>query len=732
MPYSAALTQAGILVAAGTLTGSLGAYAYRNREEPGARPFVGLMWGLAAWSFTYATALLTLDPFWRMFLQRLMWLPMVSVTVSLLLFALAYTGHDEFVTRRVVGLLLVVPTAVVVSAWVSPTYPLLWTEQTVTVVDGLAVMSPTYGPVFWLQVVYSYGLVTVAGALLLRLIHRSDYLYADQSALLLIGVAAPFLTNVVDVFVALPRPGVDYTPHAFTITGLAFGYALFRHRLFDLVPATRQLGRSAAISQLEAGILIVDTERRIVYCNEAAGEILDCEPSAALGREARTLVDEEWLDFGADDALAEVERGDAVYEVRTSPITDRTDRRIGHTLVVHDVTARKRKERELAAQRDELERLDELNAVIRGVNGALVSAASREGIDRAVCEQLVEADRYGIACAADAATWAGEADRWFVASDEESVPATPALDDGLGEGALEPIDNATAETITEDVAADGGTWTVVPVTYSRTVYGAIGLYAGQEAVTDRERAVLGELGETVGHAINAVETRRLLSAEAVVEVELESAGDEDPLVAATEGQRLELAGIVPGGDDGHVAFLRVTDGDPAAVAERLDSVSAGTARAVDEDGPIEWQVSGEALVGTLLGRGAHVQRADVEGGRAIYEFEIASETDLRPLIEAIEREFPRASVLAKRERDRPVDSADGLPDDELTDLTDRQREALEAAYRNGYFGWPRDSTAEEVAETLDIAAPTFHAHIRKAEASLFADLFAPNPSGENT
>lgn len=59
----------------------------------------------------------------------------------------------------------------------------------------------------------------------------------------------------------------------------------------------------------------------------------------------------------------------------------------------------------------------------------------------------------------------------------------------------------------------------------------------------------------------------------------------------------------------------------------------------------------------------------------------------------------------------------------LDDLTDRQQEVLRVAYHAGYFDWPRERTAEEVADSLGIAAPTLHAHIRKAESSLLAALF---------
>lgn len=40
-----------------------------------------------------------------------------------------------------------------------------------------------------------------------------------------------------------------------------------------------------------------------------------------------------------------------------------------------------------------------------------------------------------------------------------------------------------------------------------------------------------------------------------------------------------------------------------------------------------------------------------------------------------------------------------------------QRTALKTAFFAGYFEWPRKSTGEEVAETLGIAAPTFHQKI---------------------
>lgn len=716
-----------LLSISATLTTALGLYAYRERQEPGATAFVVLMAVLASWSATYAIGLLTPAGPWRIFWLRVVWFSTGTIEVWLLLFALAYTGYDEFVTRRTVAGLLVVPAIVIAAIWTNPLHHLFWIEHSFITVDGLVIENPTWGVLFWAEVVYTYLLVAVASALLIRLIYQSDFLYTDQSALLLVGIVVPFITSVLDVFVFSDVAAIDPTPYAFTITGVAFAYALFHHQLFDLVPATRQLGRNAAISQLDAGVVIVDNANRIIYCNAAAEEVLGCEPTDAVGNDVELLVDRSRLDFETEDALAEIERGGLVYEIRASPITDRRDRRIGNTLVIHDVTARQRRERQLARQRDELETVNDLNAVLRGVNQALVSARSRGEIERAVCDRLADSDLYRVACLADIPTWSGDADRWTVADGgHATVPTPPVLDGDLRSTEGESTDETVPLVAGED--DDSGTWTVVPVLFGRTVYGALGLYTERDNVSDRERSILGELGETIGHAFNAVESRQLLSAESVVDLELESTSGVDPLVAVTEelSCELKLQGVVPAREGGPIAYVSATGSDAGSARGALAVVAAGEVDLVREDGGeslLEWRVGGESLLGTLVEYGANVTEVRADGGRAQYDLSIASESSVRSLMEQIDSRYEGVRVLSKVERTQALEEEGGLSPEQLDHLTDRQRESIEAAYRAGYFNWPRDSTAEEVAETLDISSATLHSHLRKAEQSLLAELF---------
>lgn len=53
------------------------------------------------------------------------------------------------------------------------------------------------------------------------------------------------------------------------------------------------------------------------------------------------------------------------------------------------------------------------------------------------------------------------------------------------------------------------------------------------------------------------------------------------------------------------------------------------------------------------------------------------------------------------------------------DLSTRQRECLFQAREAGYYTWPRDVSAKEVAEDAVVSAPTFLEHIRRGEHKIF-------------
>jgi len=91
------------------------------------------------------------------------------------------------------------------------------------------------------------------------------------------------------------------------------------------------------------------------------------------------------------------------------------------------------------------------------------------------------------------------------------------------------------------------------------------------------------------------------------------------------------------------------------------------------------------------------------------------------VLDALSEYWDDVELVAKRQT--PTRGADlPVPTDGAAGLTDRQRSVLETAYKQGYYDWPRDHTAEEIAESLDIASSTLHQHLRSAEHALVSSF----------
>jgi predicted DNA binding protein len=63
------------------------------------------------------------------------------------------------------------------------------------------------------------------------------------------------------------------------------------------------------------------------------------------------------------------------------------------------------------------------------------------------------------------------------------------------------------------------------------------------------------------------------------------------------------------------------------------------------------------------------------------------------------------------------------PETVVSTLSERQREAVEAALAAGYYDVPRTATHEDVAAELDCAPSTASEHLRKAESKVLRALF---------
>lgn len=95
---------------------------------------------------------------------------------------------------------------------------------------------------------------------------------------------------------------------------------------------------------------------------------------------------------------------------------------------------------------------------------------------------------------------------------------------------------------------------------------------------------------------------------------------------------------------------------------------------------------------------------------------VGEDDELRKLMKAVE------SIGTVREVH--VQAASFHREDVLASLTERQREIVMAAKRNGYYEYPRRIDAGQLAEKVGVSKATVVEHLRKAEGRLMETLLA--------
>lgn len=525
------------------------------------------------------------------------------------------------------------------------------------------------------------------------------------------------------------------------------------------------------------GIAVLDADGVAVRLNEQACEQAGLSRSVMLGEpfDDLPLCDEDGepfrpeelphrrvLDtgepvFGVEGRLIRPD-GDHVWlSLDCGPVYDEDGELARVILTGEDVTERKRRERELRRQRDELATLNRINAVIRDVDSALVQASTRSEIEAAVADRLAAADRYSFA-------WVGDRNR---GTDVVEPRADSGDDDGYLDDVTVTLDDdptgsepagaalATGELwVAQDVgecptnepwraaALDSGYRAIagIPLTHGETEYGVLAVYADRlDAFDDRECDVLAHLGETVGHAIAAVENRKLLMADSVVELEFHTTSVDSFFLDASERLACEfdIQQIVPTTDDALLYYQRVVGADPETVCELADDdPTIGSARVVgdgDDEVMMEFTVLRSSPTMSIAEQGAQVRTSTSDHGEGRIVAAVTPDTDVRRFVETVHDSHPDLEFVSRRDREREVEIDSGIRRRLLGDgLTERQRTALEAAYYAGYFEWPRESTAEEVADVVGISSPTLHYHLRRAQQGVLARLLDDDVRGPST
>jgi predicted DNA binding protein len=443
-----------------------------------------------------------------------------------------------------------------------------------------------------------------------------------------------------------------------------------------------------------------------------------------------------------------------VFVVATTATTvDTGTRQLAETLVATTETGLDRLENEaslrerdaeLEARNERLQRQVQITDIIRGIDRSLIQANSREEIEQAVCRQLVEAADVAFAWigAVDGggetlvpSAWAGTGDEYldavsFETDVEAPEPAAATVTSEQPTIVGNVVDDMKREPWRKRaLASDFHSVLSVPLTYEGYFYGVLAVYADEPDVfDDLERTVFAELGTNIANSINAIETRRALHADTLVELSLvvDPADTFHGRIATAADCQIEYEGLVTHTDGESRLFFAATGSDPDSIEAVLDDlVSVQDYRLVDESEErllFEVTVSGAVLPARLVRHGASPRSIRVTDAGMEVVVDVPTKTDVREFFGMVRDIAPSVELVGKRTVERATQTRQELVSDLFDTLTERQLEVLRTAYFAGFFDWPRTSTGEDVAEMLDVTQPTVNRHLRFAQQRLLEQL----------
>ena len=410
--------------------------------------------------------------------------------------------------------------------------------------------------------------------------------------------------------------------------------------------------------------------------------------------------------------------------------------------ILASAIARHDRERELERRRERLVALNSLHEVVRETTDAVIGQSTRGEIEETVCTRLAESDSYSFA-------WVGDVDAATktvnlrteagVEGYLDGVTISVDPDDERSEGPTGRAIRTGEVQTTQNVAADArhDPWrdhieqydfrssAAIPVVHEDATYGVLNVYSERPgAFEGEERSVMRQLGEVVGHAIAAAERKRALMSDDVVELAFEVPDLFTTLnvVDATDG-RVTFDHAIPV-ESGSYLLFGTTTGDGADVVRSVVEHRPHWETVTFHDGGFEARLSDPPVLSAVASVGGSVERAVIEDGGFSMTIHAPPTGDVRRIIDRVREVYPTARLLKQRQITRLKHPPTRVQRVMTAELTERQHQALEAAFHSGFFEWPRESTGEEVAASLNVAPPTFHQHLRKAERKVFDHLLS--------
>lgn len=341
-------------------------------EARGARWLTGVLAGATWWSAMGVLELLSIHLETKILFSQLSYLGILASPLCFAEFAHRYLHDGRGLPRRWAHTLRWTAALLGLLVATQGSHHQLW--PAVYLVDRDTLVTAYYGRgvLFWVVVVYAYGVLLTGAFALARHALAVGGIFRLQTWLIIGATVAPLISSLTYLLRLGPLPELDHTPLGFIVTGLLLTWAVHRVRLFDLVP----VAANTLFERMRDPLVLTDLSGRLIQLNPMAMRRLKLGPEA-IGQPLHEVIDSLPLRNAFTLAAQQpqtVQVGNTWWDIEASHLRDQADNRRARLFVLRNITRQKTTEQELRettrGMREALSRADELAQSAHDANAA--------------------------------------------------------------------------------------------------------------------------------------------------------------------------------------------------------------------------------------------------------------------------------------------------------------------------------------------------------------------------
>lgn len=336
--------------------------AFQRKGTIAAKELAWLMIAAGTGAFCVIFETVAAIPAEKLIWAKLEYLGGLSTPVLYLIFVLRYTGKEKFLTKRNILLLFVIPFITLILAFTNEWHNLIWKGFT-PISNDTNLMEYMHGMGFWIGYIsYSYFLLLLSAVILITFILTQAKPFKTQAVVVLAGGLFPWMSSVLYLTDNNLVPGLDLTPVSITLSGVIAAYAILNFRFLDLVP----IARETLVDILPDGIIALDSQNRIQDINRAAISFMGIKNKNIIGSPITSAEASatQLLNAVIDKSrLFQIESG-CNGETRTFHVikNDLKNQPGSRLIIISDITAVKKTEKDLIKAKDHAEESDRLKS----------------------------------------------------------------------------------------------------------------------------------------------------------------------------------------------------------------------------------------------------------------------------------------------------------------------------------------------------------------------------------